>query len=265
MYEQLREKTNIHLPLYFWPKTLDEFIACLGKLGYPDRPVCFKPHVGKGSRGFRIIDPRINRMDLLLNYKPNSRYITLEEFTEILEAAAGTGGNILIPSFAVGRTQDLIYWLGRLYHDGKLRNQKVYIDSPMAIKVSEVYERHHHLFNEDDPHFRNFVQEGWDKWLPVLTYTESPQESMALNRISEGAVIIAGSGMCTGGRILHHLKHNLWRRKNHLVIVGFQAMGTLGRVLVDGADMVRIFGSEIAVKARVHTLGGFSATPARTS
>jgi metallo-beta-lactamase family protein len=103
------------------------------------------------------------------------------------------------------------------------------------------------------------VKEGWDKWLPGLTYTQSPEESMALNRISDGAIIIAGSGMCTGGRILHHLKHNLWHKKNHVVIVGYQAIGTLGRALVDGVPMVKIFGDEIAVKAQVHTLGGFSA------
>jgi metallo-beta-lactamase family protein len=184
---------------------------------------------------------------------------TLEEFNGVIEAAASTGGNILIPAFAVGRTQDLIYWLGLLYHEGRLRGQKVFIDSPMAIKVSNVYERYHHLFNQDDPHFREFMKQGWDNWLPGLSYTQSPEESMSLNRVSAGAIIIAGSGMCTGGRILHHFKHNLWREKTHVVIVGYQAIGTLGRVLVDGATRVKIFGDEIAVKAQIHTLGGFSA------
>ena len=138
---------------------------------------------------------------------------TLDEFKDVIENASSAGGNILIPAFAVGRTQDLIYWLGQLYHEGQLNRQKVFIDSPMAIQVSDVYERHHQLFNEDDPHFRSFVKQGWDKWLPSLTYTRSPEESMAINRVSDGAIIIAGSGMCTGGRILHHLKHNLWRKK----------------------------------------------------
>jgi metallo-beta-lactamase family protein len=184
---------------------------------------------------------------------------TLEEFKDVIETAASAGGNILIPAFAVGRTQDLIYWLGQLYREGRLEGERVYIDSPMAIKVSDVYERHYALFNKDDPQFRNFVKQGWDKWLPVLAYTRSPEESMALNRVIDGAIIIAGSGMCTGGRILHHLKHNLWRSKAQVVIVGYQAIGTLGRALVDGASMVKIYGDEIAVKARIHTLGGLSA------
>lgn len=184
---------------------------------------------------------------------------TLDEFKEVIKTCSETGGNILIPSFALGRTQDVIYWLGQLYQDNQLNHQKVYIDSPMAIKISNVYERYHSLFNEDDPSFRRFMKEGWDNWLPVLTYTQSVEDSMALNRITDGAIIIAGSGMCTGGRILHHFKYNLWRQKAHVVIVGYQAIGTLGRLLVDGADMVKIFGDDIAVKAQIHTLGGFSA------
>lgn len=211
-------------------------------------------------------DPDIvQEADLLLlestygdrNHRPLDA--TLEEFKEVIENASNAGGNILIPAFAVGRTQDLIYWLGQLYHEDRLNKLRVFLDSPMAIQVSNIYELHHHLFNEDDPHFRNFMKEGWDKWLPDLSYTQSPEESIALNRISDGAIIIAGSGMCTGGRILHHFKHNLWRQKTHVIIVGYQAAGTLGRSLVEGDPMVKIFGDEIAVKAQIHTLGGFSA------
>jgi metallo-beta-lactamase family protein len=184
---------------------------------------------------------------------------TLLEFEDVILRASRNGGNILIPAFAVGRTQDLIYWLGQLHHEGKLENRHVFIDSPMAIRVSDVYERYHYLFNEDNPSFRRFITDGWDNWLPGLTYTPSPEESMALNKLAGGAVIIAGSGMCTGGRILHHFRHNLWNKKTEVIISGFQAAGTLGRALVDGADMVKIFGEEIAVRARIHTLGGFSA------
>jgi len=184
---------------------------------------------------------------------------TLDEFTEVLVEASQSGGNILIPAFAVGRTQDLIYHLGKMKRAGHLPRHRVFIDSPMAIRVSDVYERHQGLFNHDDPHFREFIKAGWDSWLPGLTYTKSAEESMGLNRITEGAIVIAGSGMCTGGRILHHLKHNLWRSKTQVIITGYQARGSLGRLLVDGAATVRIFGDEIAVKARIHTLGGFSA------
>jgi metallo-beta-lactamase family protein len=184
---------------------------------------------------------------------------TLQEFEDALRTAAEEGGNVLIPSFAVGRTQDLIYRLGQLYQAGRLKQQKVFIDSPMATKVTKVYKDYTHLFNEDDPDFSKAIKEGWENWLPIMSFTQDVEESMALNNITSGAIIIAGSGMCTGGRIRHHLKYNLWREKAHILIVGFQARGTLGRLLVDGARQVRILGSDIAVKAQIHTLGGFSA------
>jgi metallo-beta-lactamase family protein len=184
---------------------------------------------------------------------------TLEEFEQILEAAADNGGNVIIPSFAVERAQDLIYWLGRFWRDGKLNRHQVFLDSPMAIQASEIYEQHHQLFNHDDPEFLKVVAQGWQAWLPILRYTRHTEQSMMLNNIQSGAVIIAGSGMCTGGRVRHHLKHNLWKHKSHVVIVGYQARGTLGRRLVDGAERVRLYGQDIAVKAEIHTLGGFSA------
>ena len=136
---------------------------------------------------------------------------------------------------------------------------QVFLDSPMGTSVSEVYEKNLHLFNEDNPRFRKMMTHTWEQWLPTLRFTRKTEESMALNRIRSGAVIIAGSGMCNGGRIKHHLKHNLWNHKAHVMIVGYQAYGTLGRKLVDGAKRVRIHGEDIAVKARIHTLGGFSA------
>ena len=185
--------------------------------------------------------------------------VTLNEFREALEAAAKSGGNVLIPSFAVGRTQDLIYYLGQLYQSGQLPQQNIFIDSPMATSISEIYEQNTRLFNKDDPEFRQIMTHDWEQWLPILRFTRSVEESMALNKITGGAIIIAGSGMCHGGRIRHHLKYNLWRKDTHLIIVGFQARGTLGRILVDGARKVKILGSEIAVKAQIHTLGGFSA------
>ena len=184
---------------------------------------------------------------------------TLIEFREALDAADVSGGNVLIPAFAVGRTQDILYHLGRLYQAGKLKQRLVFLDSPMAIDVTDIYEKHANLFNRDDPEFRRLVKEGWNEWLPILRYTPSTEESMALNKVVGGAIIIAGSGMCNGGRILHHFKHNLWRNSTHLIITGYQAFGTLGRSIVDGAKEIRVFGNEIAVKANIHTLGGFSA------
>jgi metallo-beta-lactamase family protein len=185
---------------------------------------------------------------------------TLDEFEGIIAQASENGGNILIPAFAVGRTQEIIFRLGELYQEGKLRHQAVYLDSPMAIAVTEVYHRYQDVFNrEDSAVLRQSSSGSLHTFLPVLRYSRTTEESMALNRIEAGAIIIAGSGMCNGGRIRHHCKHNLWRKNSHVIIVGYQAIGTPGRALVDGARTFRMGREEIVVKATIHTLGGFSA------
>ncbi len=185
---------------------------------------------------------------------------TLDELAEILQQAHRDGGNVLIPAFAVGRTQDLIFHLGRFYQEGRLPQQAVFLDSPMAIQANAIYHRFHEQF---DPKDRELLRDNGvtrvEDWLPILRCTPKPEDSMAINRIQSGAIIIAGSGMCTGGRIVHHFKHNLWRKECHVVFPGFQARGTLGRALVDGAEHVRVLRQRIAVKAQIHTLGGFSA------
>ncbi len=184
---------------------------------------------------------------------------TIEELAGILQQAHEDGGNVLMPSFAVGRTQDLIYYLGQLYQKGRLPQQAVFLDSPMAIGANSIYSS----FSEQlDISLTSPEQDGCrrlEKWLPILKTTPTPEESMTINRFKSGAIIIAGSGMCSGGRILHHFKHNLWRAECHVVIPGFQARGTLGRALVDGAKTVKLLHQRIAVGARIHTLGGFSA------
>jgi metallo-beta-lactamase family protein len=191
---------------------------------------------------------------------------TLAEFEAVIEAASQNGGNILIPSFAVGRTQEIIFRLGELYQKGKLRHQAVYLDSPMAIAVTEIYHRYQHIYNDED---RTAIESSstagqarrrsLHAFLPVLRYSTTTEESVALNKIERGAIIIAGSGMCNGGRIRHHLKHNLWRKQSHVIFVGFQAMGTPGRALVDGAEYFKTGGEEVIVRAAIHTMGGFSA------
>ncbi len=185
---------------------------------------------------------------------------TLEEFESIMTEASEKGGNILIPSFAVGRTQEIIFHLGQLYQKGKLRQQAIYLDSPMAIAATEVYHRYQNVFNAEDSLAMRHADSGsLHTFLPTLRYSQSTEESMRLNKIEEGVIIIAGSGMCNGGRIRHHLKHNLWRRNAHVVIVGYQAVGTPGRKLVDGEKVFKMAGEKIAVNAKIHTLGGFSA------
>ena len=182
---------------------------------------------------------------------------TISELGGILERAWNDGGNVLIPAFAVGRSQELLYWFARFWDEWKMSRWRVFLDSPMANRVLEVYDRHHELFDA----------EARDVWrgtpnpfrLPNLHATVTTGESMAINRIERGAVVIAGSGMANGGRILHHLRHRLDRRETHVVFVGYQAEGTLGRKLVNGAKWVRIHGGDVQANAQVHTVGGLSA------
>lgn len=182
---------------------------------------------------------------------------TWQELADILETAARKGGNVLIPAFAVGRTQDLLYSFGKHFKEWGMKNWSVFLDSPLAIEATEVYSRHPELY---DTEARELFSGGHKPFAPPnLTISRSAEDSMALNRIHSGAIIIAGSGMCDGGRIKHHFKHNIWRRDCHVVIVGFQAAGTLGRRLVDGAGHIRLWGETIKVAAQIHTLGGFSA------
>lgn len=182
---------------------------------------------------------------------------TWQELAEILDSAAHTGGNILIPAFAVGRTQDLLYSFGHHFHEWDMKRWSVFLDSPMAIEATEVYSRHPDLF---DAEARQLYSGGRKPFSPPnLHLTRTAEESMALNRVHSGAIIIAGSGMCEGGRIKHHFKHNIWRDNCHVIMVGFQVEGTLGRRLVDGAGQIKLWGETFNVAARIHTLGGFSA------
>ncbi|MFZ9363183.1 MAG: MBL fold metallo-hydrolase [Arenimonas sp.] len=185
------------------------------------------------------------------------RAATVQEMGEIFDAAWKAGGNILIPAFAVGRSQELLYWFAKHYDDWNLGRWRIFMDSPMASKVIEVYDRHEELFDDDakamfhgKPHpFR----------LPNLKYTTDVEDSKAINEHNGGCIIIAGSGMCNGGRIRHHLRHNLGSAKNHVLFVGYQSVGTLGRLLVDGIDSIKLFGDDIKIKAHRHTIGGLSA------
>lgn len=182
---------------------------------------------------------------------------TWQELAEILDSAAKSGGNILIPAFAVGRTQDLLYSFGRHFQEWGMKHWSIFLDSPMAIEATEVYSRHPELY---DAEARHFYSGGHKPFSPDnLHISRTAEQSMAINQIRSGAIIIAGSGMCDGGRIKHHFKHNIWRSNCHVVFVGFQAEGTLGRKLVEGAKHIRLWGETVRVAAQIHTLGGFSA------
>jgi metallo-beta-lactamase family protein len=179
---------------------------------------------------------------------------TLEELTAVFESARAAQGNILIPAFTVGRTQDLLYLMAEHFERWNLGDWKIFLDSPMGIKATEIYARYRHLFAA-----QLFEPRSDNPELPNLYATRTAEESMMINRIESGAIVIAGSGMCTGGRILHHLKNNIWRPECHVVIVGFQATGTVGRRLVDGAGEITLWGDTYRVRATVHTIGGLSA------
>ena len=224
-----------------------------GDLGNPNSPLLRDPSI-LVEADVLLLESTYGDRD----HKPLEN--TLDELRETLAEAAKSEGNVIIPAFAVGRTQDLIYWLGKIQRQGGLPQQTIYLDSPMAISASDIYANNTALFNIDDPEFTKIAPQGWHAWLKGLIYSQTAAESMAVNRIAGGAIIIAGSGMCNGGRIRHHLKYNLWRRNAHIIIAGFQAEGTLGRLLIDGnKKYIKILGAEIHIAAKIHTLGALSA------
>jgi metallo-beta-lactamase family protein len=183
---------------------------------------------------------------------------SIEELYEAVTDTFRRGGNVIIPSFALERTQEILYCLREGMEAGQLPTaMQVFLDSPMAISATEIFSRHPECYDEEACKLFRNGQDPFD--FPGLHFTRETADSMALNRIGGGAVIIAGSGMCTGGRVRHHLKHNLWRHDSSVVFVGFAAHGTLARRIVDGTKQVRIFGEEIPVRARIYTIGGFSA------
>jgi metallo-beta-lactamase family protein len=219
----------------------------------------FSGDLGIDAAPLMLPPTRIERADLVLmestygnrNHRPFAS--TLEELASIIRGAADGGGNILIPAFAVGRTQDLLYLLAQHYDEWGLGRWQVYLDSPMAIETTQLYRRHADLQR------RPLFDANQRAPLAKAIASESSEDSMRINAIQSGAIVIAGSGMCSGGRILHHLKHNLWRPECHVIMIGFQAIGTLGRRLVDGAERVRLWQETIKVEARIHTVGGLSA------
>ncbi len=180
---------------------------------------------------------------------------SIDELVEAIKVTFKKGGNVVMPTFAVGRTQDLLYILNELVREGRLPTMDVYVDSPLAHEATQVYLSHSEYLDEDAGKLAEVVKGD----ALSLHFTASVEESQAINRIKSGAVIMAGSGMCEGGRVAHHLKHNLWRSECSIVFTGFQARGTLGRRIVDGASHVHVLGEEIAVRAKVYTINGFSA------
>ena len=229
-------------------------IVFSGDLGVMDRPILRDPTIIKKADYVIMETTYGNRV-----HPSNSLDVT--KLMDIIRETAKRGGTTVIPSFAVGRTQELIYELNRVYDsDSEYRkdfeNLMVYVDSPMATTATEVFKRNAQVFDDET---KAYITKG-DNPLDFknLKFTRTSQESMWLNTDPTPKVIISASGMCDAGRIRHHLKHNLWNRKSSIIFVGYQAEGTLGRMLLDGAKDVTLFGENIRVNAQIHNLEGFS-------
>ncbi|HAV61179.1 MAG TPA: MBL fold hydrolase, partial [Verrucomicrobiales bacterium] len=191
-----------------------------------------------------------------------SLHETLEEARELIVKSVERKGKILVPAFAVGRTQQIMYHVAAMFRQKIVPPFPVFIDSPMAIEATKIYANHPDLFDEEASALRETGELAVD--LHEVKTCATAEESKQLNRMSGTMMIIAGSGMCHAGRILHHLRNHLWQPETTVIIVGYQAHGTLGRRLVEGEKVVKIFGEEVAVKASVHSLGGFSAHAGQT-
>ncbi|MCK9443868.1 MAG: MBL fold metallo-hydrolase [Tissierellaceae bacterium] len=241
--------------LELWIKDGNEDIKIVfsGDLGITNRPIIRNPEFIDDA-DYLVIESTYG----------DTVHESFEESTEklmqIINKTVIRGGTVIIPSFAVGRTQELIYQLNKYYeyHPNIEHHMKVpiYVDSPMAVEATEAYERNSSSFGEEA---RELVLRGDNPFaFENLRYVRSQEESAALNKYRFPKVIISSSGMATAGRIRHHLKHNLWDEKNSLVFVGYQAQGTLGRILLDGKKKVKILGEEINVKAEIYDIEGFS-------
>lgn len=179
------------------------------------------------------------------------------ELLEAIRYAVSHKEKVIIPAFAVERTQEVLYILGEFFRAGELPDIPVYLDSPLAIRATQIFRKHTKYYDEKA---RAILAQGVDPFdMPNLKLSHSTKDSMEINQLQGSAIVISANGMCTAGRIKHHLKHNLWRPGAVIVIMGFQAEGTTGRKIVEGADSVTIFGERVAVRAKIYTIGGFSA------
>lgn len=182
---------------------------------------------------------------------------SIREFKEAITQTLDDGGCVVIPSFALERTQEILWLLHQMHQEGSLRNCRVFLDSPLAIEATKIYRKYPAQLNHP---VGLHVSLGDDPFsFPELALTPKKKDSIEINDVQKRAIIIAGSGMCTGGRVLHHLKQRIWNPKNAVIFVGFQVQGTLGREIIDHEPFVRIYGEDIKVRAKIHTINGFSA------
>jgi metallo-beta-lactamase family protein len=231
--------------------------------GKESRSIVFSGDLGRWDRPM-LQDPKVFRQpDYIVmesTYGDREHEESLEigdNLANIVKATYGAGGNIVVPSFALQRAQEILYYLNILQMEDRIPDIKVYLDSPMAIKITEVFKRYKELYDREMKALLRKDHSPFD--FPGLTMVETAEESKKLNYLTEPAMIIAGSGMCTGGRIKHHLVNNISRPESTILFIGYQAEGTLGRHIIDGAKSVRIFGQPRPVRARIEQIHGFSA------
>lgn len=226
-----------------------------GDLGRRDRPILRDPSIIDEADYLIVESTYGNKL-----HHPSED--DAKELISIINATAKRGGNVVIPSFAVERAQDIIYELNKYYteyvksKDQDFLSVPVYVDSPLTVSATEIFLRNPDCFDEDTLKLINIGNNPLD--FRNLKFTRTTEESKQINFSKESKVIISASGMCTAGRIKHHLKHNLWRKESSIVFVGYQANGTLGRRIKEGEKVVKIFGEEIQVNAEIHSLEGFS-------
>ena len=236
------------LEIWYQDSPVEKKIVFSGDIGKKSNPIINDPQQTDAA-DYMVIESTYG------NRQHKSMEDTLDELVEAVKVTFKKGGNVLIPAFAIGRTQDILYTLNKLVRAGRLPRLNVYVDSPLAEDATKVYLAHPECFDKEAMEIFKDRKGGAIK----LHFTTEIKDSQKINKKKSGAVIIAGSGMCEGGRIRHHLKHNLWRSECCMIFSGYQAKGTLGRKIVDGAKTVYVLGEEIAVKAKIYTIGGFSA------
>jgi metallo-beta-lactamase family protein len=221
-----------------------------GDVGRDDKPILEDPHEHKDIDYAVVESTYGNRV----HEEPPD---ISERLADIINSTVKAGGNVIVPSFALQRAQEILYYMNELLIEDRIPDIPVFLDSPMAIKVTEVFKQHRDLYDRELTQLMSDRQSPFD--FPGLQMVQTSDESKALNFLKTPAMIIAGSGMCTGGRIKHHLVNNITRPESTILFVGYQAVGTLGRSIVDGIKRVRILGQRYPVQARVEEITGFSA------